>query len=320
MSLSAWWLRPAVRIAAALALPWAVPALITGLLWALPGDPAEIICPRELCEGTSALAARWNLDDGPVHFYTQWLAGALQGDLGNSWRVLQGVPVADLLVEAIPTTLLLTLGGAVPLLLAAAAGASGRLPRRVDDVLSVSGLVPAVVLALLGAAIVDLRYGGDAWSEDATRLRLLLGAGVLGLADGAVASAMSGVRALFERERSERYVGVATLRGEGELANMLPNVVPALTGQMRARLLQLLSATVVVEVVLRIDGVGDLLWKGTLLQDFGLVLGAATFYAVVSAAFLLTQGLVEIAVAAVVRRAPAVGLEPLAPPLAGTPS
>lgn len=306
---SAWWLRPLVRVLAALALPAAVPALIAALLWALPGDPAEIICPRELCAGTDALAARWNLDAGPWHFYSSWMGSALHGDFGNSWRVLQGVPVAELLAPAVPTTLALLAVGAVPIVLAAVGAATGWLPPRVDGFAAVTGLVPAVVLALLGAAVVDLRYGGAAFSDEAVRMRVLLGALVLGLADGAFASALSGVRALFTREKAERYVAVAALRGEGALANMLPNVAPALAGQLRSRLLQLLSATVVVEVVLRIDGIGDLLWSGTLLQDFGVVLAAATAYALVSAALLLLQGVIEVAVAAFVRHAPALGGE-----------
>jgi ABC-type dipeptide/oligopeptide/nickel transport system permease component len=87
---------------------------------------------------------------------------------------------------------------------------------------------------------------------------------------------------------------------------MLPNVMPALAGQMRARVLHLLSGAVVVEVVLGLPGVGDLLWSGTLLQDFGVVLAAATSFAAISGGLLCLQALVEIAVALHVRRAPAV--------------
>jgi len=63
---------------------------------------------------------------------------------------------------------------------------------------------------------------------------------------------------------------------------------------------------VVVEVVLRIDGLGDLLWGGTLLQDFGVVLAAATGFALVSAFLLLLQAVVEIITAVHVRRAPTI--------------
>jgi ABC-type dipeptide/oligopeptide/nickel transport system permease component len=144
-------------------------------------------------------------------------------------------------------------------------------------------------------------------------VRLALGALVLGFADGAFAGATTGVRALFGTERKQRYVGVALLRGERPLALMLPNVAPALAGQLRARVLHLLSGTVIVEVVLRINGIGDLLWSGTLLQDFGVVLAAATSFAALSAALLFIQAVTEIVVALVVRRAPAV---PTAVPVA----
>jgi ABC-type dipeptide/oligopeptide/nickel transport system permease component len=85
---------------------------------------------------------------------------------------------------------------------------------------------------------------------------------------------------------------------------MLPNVSATLAGQLRARVLHLLSGAVIVEVVLRINGVGDLLWAGTLLQDFGVVLAAATTFACISAGLLVIQALIEIAVAMHVRRAP----------------
>lgn len=304
--MKAWWLRPAVRLAAALLLPFAVPAIITALIWALPGDPAEIICPPEQCGGTEALAARWNLDGGPWQFFTGWITSALVGDFGNSWRVQQGVPVAELLWEAVPTTTALALAGLLPLLLGSIGAATGVIPRRADPVFSAIGLVPSVVFALLCAAVVEINYGAESFNAEATMVRTVFGALVLGFADGAFAGAVSGVRALFRSERKQRYVGIALLRGERVLANMLPNVSPALAGQLRARVLHLLSGTVVVEVVLRINGVGDLLWKGTLAQDFGVVLASASTFAVLSAALLFIQALTEVIVALHVRRAPAI--------------
>ena len=112
-----WWVRPAVRLGAALLLPVAVPLIITLLIWALPGDPASIICPPESCGGTDALAERWHLDEGPMGFFGHWLGNALQGDLGQSWRFIQGESVAVLIEEAVPTTLLLIALAFVPILL-----------------------------------------------------------------------------------------------------------------------------------------------------------------------------------------------------------
>ena len=157
---------------------------------------------------------------------------------------------------------------------------------------------------LVAAAAISLRYGAAATGDEASLVKLALGALCLGLADAALADAASGVRGVVEAERQRRYVGVGLLRGEGALANALPNALPALFGQLRARTLHLLSGAVVVEVVLKIRGLGDLLWGGTLVQDFGVVLAATFGFAVLSAALLLLQALGEVAVALYVRRAP----------------
>ncbi len=305
-----WWLRPAVRILAALSLPLVVPAVITQLIWALPGDPASIICPPATCGSSSAaLAAHWHLDGTPWEFFSAWLSSAVQGDFGRSWRLLQGVPVSELLLESIPNTLLLIALALIPISIGVVGAISEKIPAKMDSVLHLIGVVPAVVLALLAAAIVELSLGGGSFSDSGKLARLLAGAAVLGLADGVFSSAVSGTRGLFTRENQQRYVGVAILRGERRLSNTLPNVAPALAGQLRARTLNLLSGAVVVETILRIDGLGDLMWGGTLLQDFGVVLACATCFALFSSFLLIFQALVEIAVAIHVRRAPAVAAE-----------
>ena len=305
--MKAWWLRPAIRLVAALVLPLAVPGILTALIWALPGDPATRVCPTAAC-AASGLAARWHLDQGAWGFYTAWLSNAVQGDFGASWFVMQGDSVTGLLAESIPTTVVLLLAGMLPLVIGAVGAGSGVLPRRADGPLQGVGLAPVVIFALFCEAVITLRFGSGAFGDEATRWRIALGATVLGLADGALAGAVSGVRALFRSERKQRYVQVAVLRGEGVLANMLPNLAPALLGQMRARALHLMSGLVVVEVVLKINGLGDLLWQGTLKQDFGVVLAAATAFATISAALLLLQAVGEIFVAMRVRSAPVVAL------------
>jgi peptide/nickel transport system permease protein len=304
-----WWLRPAVRTAAALALPLLVPFLITLLIWALPGDPASIICPRSMCgDSTDILAEKWNLDGSAWEFFRAWLSAALQGDFGRSWRFQQGVPVIELLSDAIPSTLILLSLALVPVSIGVVSAASNLLPARLDPVLYLLGLVPAVVLALLAAAVIELTVQAGPFSDTARLSRLLAGAAVLGLADGVFSGAVTGTRSLFSRENQQRYVGVAILRGESRLSNTLPNVAPALAGQLRARTLSLLSGAVVVESVTRIDGLGDLIWGGTLQQDFGVVLACATCFALLSAGLLLLQALVEVMVAIHIRRSPSVSV------------
>lgn len=298
-------MRPLVRLVAALLLPLVVPAVITGVLWVLPGNPADIICPPEICQGTEALAARWGLNEGPWAFYTGWLGNAVQGEFGNSWRVQQGSPVAELLWQALPTTAELVLLAMVPLLLGSLLAALHRLPRRLDVVWQAIGLAPAVILALVGAAWIEISYGALSYSGWPAALRMVCGALVLGFADGAFAAAVIGTRSTFDEEVKQRYIAMAVLRGESALTNALPNVLPALIGQLRARVLHVMSGTVVVEVVVGIPGLGELLFDGTLLQDFGVVLAASWAFSLLSAALLCAQAIGEIAVALHVRRHPA---------------
>jgi ABC-type dipeptide/oligopeptide/nickel transport system permease component len=233
------------------------------------------------------------------------MGGAVHGEFGNSWRLQPGVPVGELLFSSIPWTAALVVLAFVPLLIGAAGAAARWIPPQVDAVLQAVGLTPSVVFALCAAALVTIRYGAFAYDDEAMRVKLVLGALVLGLADQALSGAIGGVRGLMEQERRERYVQIAILRGEGVLSNTLPNTLGALSGQMRARLLHLLSGAVIVEVVIRIDGLGDLLWQGTLSQDFGVVLAAAFGFALLSAALLLLQAIVEVFTALHVRRSPA---------------
>lgn len=301
-----WWIRPLVRTLAALLLPLIIPAIITLILWALPGDPVEIVCPPQLCTGGDQLAAARRLHLGPWYFYRWWVWDAFHLDFGTSWRVASGFPVRALMAEAIPATALLVLLSMIPVLSGAVFAALGWAPKRADPVLQALGTLPAVILALVFAAAVEINYGAMSTEGWPGVLRLILGALVLGIADNAMAGSVIGTRSVFEAEMNQRYIGMALLRGETVLWNALPNVLPALVGQFRGRVIHLLSGAVVVEVVLAISGLGNLLWDGTLLQDFGVVLAAAWAFAMLSSLLLILQALVEVGTAIYVRRAPAV--------------
>ncbi len=296
-----WWVRTLVRLVVAVGLPFAVPCIIVYLIWSLPGDPASIICPPEMCPNTEALAARWNLDQGPWHFFTSWWQSALEGDFGRSWRLEPGTQVADRVFESIGPTVALVALAALLNGLGALGALTGLLSRRFHPLIQVVGLVPALVLALVASAAITLGWVGEGGQLAA---RVGLGALALGVADAALSSTVSGVHSLVQSERLQRYAQMAVLRGEGVLSNILPNTLPALAGQLRARMVQLLSGAVVVEVVLEIDGLGDLLWRATLQQDFVVVVAAAFFFALMSAALLFFQALVEVACALWVRRTP----------------
>lgn len=251
-----------------------------------------------------------------VFFLSAWLSRAVTLDFGRSPVVFTGFEVSDLLASSIPNTAVLMLIALVPILMGTLGAATGWLPRRVDGVLSGVGIVPSVIFALFAFAAVTINLGpNDPWATtlevgdiywDLRPIHLLVGGLVLGLADGALSGAVSGTRSVFESEMKQRYIGIAVLRGEGVFSNALPNVLPTLVGQLRGRVLHLLSGTVIVEVVLQVDGLGDLLWRGTLGNDYFVVLAAAWGFSLLSAVMLFVQAASEVGVAMLIRRAPAV--------------
>ena len=289
-----WWIQPLARAIVAFALPLLVPALITAMIWALPGNPAEIICPPSICTGGEELAARWNLDKGPLGFYSHWISSALKFDFGDSWRVLTGKPVLELMHQTIPNTLLLIALALIPITAGSVLGAFQQPSKRWDPLLVFLGVLPVVVLALLAAAVVEINFAGAEDEGLGYWMRMIAAALTLGIADGALSGSILGNRSMFEQENQQRYVGISVLRGESNFSNTLPNLAGAIVGQYRSRIVHLLSGAVIVEVIVRVDGFGALLWRGTLMQDFGVVLAAATVFATLSSVLLLFQAIVEV--------------------------
>ena len=299
-----WWIQPLARAIVAISLPFLVPACITVLIWALPGNPVDIICPPSLCTGGEGLAERWHLDQGADGFYLHWMSNAIQLEFGESWRVLTGEKVINLMKQTMPSTLLLILFALIPITIGSILGAFGKPSKKMDPLLLMLGVLPIVVLALIAGALVEMKYGPGSYDGIAFWLRLIAGALTLGIADGALTGSIIGFRSLFEQENQQRYVGISVLRGENNFSNTLPNLASTLVGQYRARIVQLLSSAVIVEVIVGIDGFGYLLWKGTLKQDFGVVLAAATIFASISALLLLIQACLEVLQILHQRRAP----------------
>lgn len=317
----AWWIRPLVRFIAALSLPVLVPAIITMIIWGLPGDPATTICPPVTCpdQARALLIEKYSLTD-PISFLQSWLGQAFFLDFGRSPVAFAGFEVSELLAASIPNTALVMLIALVPILFGTSGAAFGFLPKRLDGLLQAIGIVPAVLLALFAVAALTINFGpSDPWAFtidvaegiywEVSPLKLLAAGLVLGFADNAMSGAVTGTRSVFESEVKQRYIGIAILRGERVLANAAPNVAPTLVGQLRGRILHLLSGTVIVEVVLGIDGLGDLLWRGTLANDYFIVLAAAWGFSLLSAVMLFGQAASEVAVAMVVRRSPRVPME-----------
>jgi len=279
--------RTALMILALLTVAFAVAHLA-------PGDPVERLAAQDMDAAARAqLRERLGLDRPLPEQYARWLGGLARGDLGRSLEHHR--PVADLLAEALPRTLLLT-GAAYVLhwLLALALGVilAARRGTWTARLLNAAGLVfyslPVFWLGLMAILVFSrwlgwLPAGGMlgpdailAGRSDAADLfrHLVLPAGVLGLAT-AMGSARYLRSSLLEALGSD-YVTAARARGLPERAvlwrHALRNALLPLVTLVGLDLPALLGGSVVVETVFAWPGVGRLAVDAVFARDYPVVL------------------------------------------------
>ena len=210
------------------------------------------------------------------------------------------------MVQTIPNTLLLIGLALIPVTLGSLPGAFQSLQK--CGIPFIFSVFCQSLRWLFGSSSCGIDFAGASEEGLGYWSRMIAAALTLGIADGALSGSILGNRSIFAQENQQRYVGISILRGESNFSNTLPNLAGAIVGQDRTRVVQLLSAAVIVEVIVQVDGFGALLFKGTLKQDFGVVLAAATIFAVISSSLLMLQAIVEVIQNLHMRRAPMIDL------------
>ncbi|MEC8422630.1 MAG: ABC transporter permease, partial [Myxococcota bacterium] len=96
------------KLLMAIPLVWGVVTLIFLLLQLTPGDATDrFFTPETPPEVREMIEAKWGLDQ-PVHVqYGRMMGNMLQGDFGRS--IAQERPVFDIIMEAVPNTLMLSI-------------------------------------------------------------------------------------------------------------------------------------------------------------------------------------------------------------------
>ena len=316
--------RYALRRAAGAVLSAAVAASAAFLIThALPGDAAltraGVDAPPEVVE---ALRRQLGLDAPAPVALVRWMAGAVRGDLGTSVRFSR--PVASLVGEhfrvnlllvalAMPLALVLALAGGT----VAAVGLAGldgwglrrRLLAAADRALSALmqlGLsVPSfwVAMVLVWGVAVRLRIlpavapvgegGLPEWRGLVLPVMALAlpAAGALGLM----------VRASVAQGLEEPFVQAVRARGAGlwrvVVGHVLPGALNPVVSALGVVLADLLTGSLVVEMVFGLPGMGRILLAGVEYRDLPLVTGGVAFAALVvvttSAAVDLLYGLLD---------------------------
>jgi peptide/nickel transport system permease protein len=276
------------RLAWAVLVMLVVSILAFGLYALAPGDPARLLLAASGInpipeEAVAAKRAELHLDDPIAVRYATWLAGAVQGNLGRSFRSYQ--PVTDLYLERLPATMLLAVVAtcismlvAVPLGTLAAYNRGGWIDSLAQIVAVVGVAMPSFWVALIAMFIFAATLQWLPAFGSLTPQGIIMPACVLALANMAILTRLT--RAAVLDVLSQEYITVARAKGlaTGLIArrHLLPNVIVPILTVLGLELAHALTGAVVIEYIFAWPGVGKLAVDAALLGDVPIVVGFAT--------------------------------------------
>lgn len=269
------------------------------ILHLAPGDPAIMLAGEDATDADIEVIRNYlGLDQPLVIQYGTWLGRVLQGDFGISFFV-QGASVTDLILQRLPATLEIAITGLVlAILISVPLGIIAALKRNrwPDHVImgasTVSIAIPnfwlGILMLLVFALWLDwLPAGGRPVSfleDPITSLRfLILPAFTLSLFSSAVlvrfvrASMMEVLHQDYIRTAYSKGLGFRTIIYKHALRNAL---IPAITA-LGVQLGQLLTGTIVLEMVFSWPGLGQLILGAIMGRDYQLVQGCILIFVVI---------------------------------------
>jgi len=272
-----------------------VSILIFGLQQLLPGDPAKILAGEEQDPNVVAyLTAKLHLDEPLPVRYGYWIAGVVQGDLGESVRTQ--LPVLSLILQKLPVTAELAfLAMCVAIVIGIPAGIASAVGRGTiwdyaANVFALWGLsTPNFWLGILMIMLFSVHLGWLPASGFVSPTEDLLGnlasmampAFVLGNAIAAVL--MRHTRSAMLQVMQSDYVRTARAKGLDERTVILKHALRnALTPIITLGALEfgtLLSGAVLTEQVFTIPGFGKLILDAVFNRDYAVVQGVVLFTA-----------------------------------------
>ena len=263
--------------------------IVFALLKLVPGDVAVTLAGDNASEQRIAeIRALYGLDRPFFVQYAGWIAKAFQGDLSRS--LLSGEAVVDSILRCFPHTLLIValamliaLLIGIPLGVFAASRRGGPVDTLVMGVASVGVAVPNFWLGMLLVSYFALEKG---WLPATGAVSLgdsvggALGHAILpavALAAGSVAEVTRQLRSSLVEILSSQHVRTLHAKGLSPARILwvhgLKNVSVNLLTVISLLFNRLLAATVVVEAVFAIPGMGGLVVNAAMNRDFPVVQG-----------------------------------------------
>ena len=272
------------RLLAAIPVLWGVTLVTFLVVNVMPGDAATQLLGADASqEQVDALRDRLGLDEPLVERYVTWLGDVVTGDLGRSYASEQSVPA--ILAERLPVTaellafaFVVSLALTVPVAVLASRRPNGLLDR-VSMMLSMTGLsVANYVLALVLVYVF------------AVKLQLLPALGFVTPKESIVGNIKSLIlpsvaigfplfcfytrllRAdILEQMQGEDYVVTAKAKGVGPwrvlIRHALPNSMFGLITIVALNLGTLIGATVIIEQIFSLPGIGPKLLEAINNRD-----------------------------------------------------
>jgi peptide/nickel transport system permease protein len=298
-------LRKTVSLFALLLL---VSLIVFGVLYVLPGDPAQVILGINATDETLAnLRAQLGLDQPYWTQYWRWMSGHLHGQSAAS--ITYGLPVSRLIGQALLVTgplallaMLVAVAAAIPLGIYAARHQNRPVDTLVMGATQLGLAIPEFWLGLLLMLLFAVQWGWlpaggfPGWGTSVWNSfrALLLPALALGVIRAAILTRLT--RSAMLEVLREDYVRTARAKGLRPRTviylHALKNALIPVVTVMGLQLGQLLAGAVIIENVYHIPGLGRLIFQAIGQRDLPVVRDGVLFMA---AAVVCVNYLVDMA-------------------------
>lgn len=274
-------------------------------------DPARLALGESAsAEALQAYRETHGLDDPLLVRYGRYLAGLVQGDLGESFT---GVPISQLVGQNFPVTLQITfvgllMGVVLALVLGVVAALyRDRWPDQVIRIFSIASLAtPSFWLALLLIQAFGNVPGGTytfpavvtewvKFSQDpggwATQIFLPALACAIPLSGSLTRVVRTSMVEELDRDYVRTAIGAGVPRGEVVARNVLRNALITPLTVLGLRIGYMMGGAVVIEMIFNIQGMGQLIFQGISRNDVNIVQGVTITIAI---AFILINMVVDL--------------------------
>jgi peptide/nickel transport system permease protein len=263
------------------------------ILYLLPGDSVSTLVSGDgglyvNPEDEDALRETLNLNESFFGQYVAQLGAYLRLDFGTSVRY--GAPVIDLIRDAIPPTIVLTISAMVLAIVfgigLALIATYGRLPRLARGIRLLPALGSSFPTFWVGLVLLQLfsfrwsifpAYGDDPWYA------VVLPAVTIAIAYSSTIAQVTidGI----DKTRAQLYVRTAVSKGVSErsvhVRHVLPSALLPTVSVIGVNFGALLAGAVISEAVFSRSGLGSLMQTAVLQRDLALVQGVIVVIAVI---------------------------------------